>query len=1385
MVARRQGVSALLHVLAGLVAACTPQDNRDPEPIRSTTSALAGPTVTVSVDVQFPAGYGLSSVAVGAANSLEIDDKAKIIGAPGQPGTVTNSGSGATLLKNGAVAGTIASVGNIQIGNQVTAASVVAGGAITLGQHDVVGATTPHATLTPLVHRTLSYHSSALPSDVTVQAKAEANLTPGAYGTVVAKPNARLKLSAGSYLLDAIDIEPGATVQLDTSRGTIKLYVRNAVTWQGSTSGDPGHFVFAYTGTDTLRLQGPLDGAVLAPQSTLELYNGAFHGTYYGKDVVVKPGVTVTQVPPALLIDGLSVTPTTVCAGQPAEVKLKAAGGAAVVPRIQGVVGDHQFVQLGGVPGTLFVFATVVTADGRADFADVPVTLQDCAQPAVAPVQLHYWGARGKPDVVDLSVSTYNADGVEAVITAPATYVWSFGDGTTATTTAPVAEHDYSAAVDHLAQFSYFNASVAVTTAAGTTTSQKVVSIWSLYAANRAKGVVQPPSTASTTPSSFVLTLKNYEPMPLTITQASVEQIPCDPGVDAQLLPPQPISVVIPAGGVGHAAIPPPPPAANICAVGMHVSGTTDAGDVRSDSYVRVGRKNPLTSQAVTDPATVALLDQAATLTTDPNRFDENELQALVNRGALARMPSAVPPGVVYANPGDECDPGDPAPAGLVCEPTSDWVIQPSEIINAYKGNFIMDHGCGNIGQLLAATGQMYSHDSVIVKNRTEVRHSTMAEDRVGDHALVLGLKVNSDVLRYGWPGTEDFNPHSISEMTTGYSITDPDNQTYRMGLEYNPAQNNQCSGDITAVPPLVIRPYPGCAPQPNLQPIVDQAMTHRSHYRFFMYSRADEPQTCDTLWCPGQVSTVCSLFARNDVQGAGLPLWPHGPLASRGPDFDGFNTYSEDVRTAGANAEFDLTYDKVHSKSWFGDFLLFPGYAEQFATNVGNQMTNCFATDGCDDTGDTWEENGVGDGIAVSPDDMIKWDKCTDGGTYGYNEPAVFLPTTFRHRYTLQKQANDGSITVVVEDNNGQPIQGVTVVVDTEVKGTTDSSGTVAVPAAPAGSHIVEAQQYTGPALTPVNLHPTPDQILALPDCPASPMCKSSICPSGWTKDTETFATVTVNSDRVGPVVIYEYACYPPVQPPPGCDLISASRTTTVIANQDDKVVLTLCTGSTCSNGVRASCQQNCASNSDCDNNQVCTATKCVVPPRVVHITDSGISGIVSGGCDCTATPNASANLDVTCDPTAQPNFTDWLCDAGHLNFCSSPIIGGVADATLNLNGNGDCNALLFHFVCTMDPLGTGGIIVGSDMRLLDGCGSSADDEANARQWKATFVPATSANPVSLACTGDASTSAGGTCDGFSSAACWHDGINACSPCCDNEADIGSALTYTSLPHP
>ena len=130
---------------------------------------------------------------------------------------------------------------------------------------------------------------------------------------------------------------------------------------------------------------------------------------------------------------------------------------------------------------------------------------------------------------------------------------------------------------------------------------------------------------------------------------------------------------------------------------------------------------------------------------------------------------------------------------------------------------------------------------------------------------------------------------------------------------------------------------------------------------------------------------------------------------------------------------------------------------------------------------------------------------------------------------------------------------------------------------------------------------------------------------------------------------------------------------------------------------------------------------------------------------------------------------------------------MGGVVDKTIFMNGNGDCNAMVFHFVCTMDPSGSGGIIVGTDLRLLNGCGPSASDAADSHQWEAHLAVATQTNqtPDPSVCVvgtaNQASDNSWSCTQAFDS--CFHTGILACSSCCDNDGDIGAGVSYANVP--
>jgi len=1066
--------------------------------------AKALPPDSISFDLAFPSGYGLSRVTVGASENLVIGPGALIKAVDGSPGIVTNTGDGPLIVRPGTVVGSFVSVGSVQLDPNVTASEAISGGTVALSPGDAIGSFQQHATLTPLARRTVIVPTpSVAPSDVSIKPGASATLPPGRYGTLTVGPRAVVTVSAGNYFVERFVLAPQAQLRLDTSSGTVNMYTSTFVSWKGDLQGDATRFVFGFLGQGSLIFESAFRGTALAPFATMELRPSSdeYEGTFYAKQVIVGPQVIIRKLQTPMLLDGISVSNTTPCIGESVEVSVSvdpsatgSGGSSSSTTWIQGVVGSRQFVQFRDAAGPRLVYATVYAADGRADFTSVPVTVQRCAPApgAGAPIALHFWPALSNRQVVELMVHDYDADGHEVPVSGPATYAWSFGDGKTATTTSPLVSHDYTPAIDPLAPYSYFDVTVAVTKSTGLATARKVVSIWSLYAKNRAKGIIQPPSSLSLSASALSVATTNYERTPISITQAQVELIPCDPALDSRLQPPQAMSVAVPAGGTVTVNVAPPSSvASDICSLGVHLLGAGNAGRVYTDAYTAF-KENPSLIEPVTDSTTVALLNQASALTKDPNQFDEVELRQLYAGGLIPQLPAAsaakrfasthasgLAKTLATADPkiGDPCTAGDTSPLGWVCGPTSSWVMVGPEILNAFKGNFIMDHGCGSIGKLLSAVHQLFSHTSTIVKNRAAVRHSTASSDRMNSNVDYVGEQLDPDTLQFGFPGTAGpAQTYTIDQMVTEYFVTDPDDssKTWRMGgeLDRNPAQ---CTNDTTAVQPLVIRPAPD-APSSVLQGVVSVAdhTDINSHYRFFHYSRADEFLSGGD-WATGTEGTVCSSFDRLAAVKAGLPLHP-GLKAPGVPD--GMRAYLVDERTAAGNALYAQVSNDVGEAcqptllgaivGGAGYLLGGPiggliggvtgaAYCERMIGNIANQVNNCFANDRCDDTGSTWRNPGTG--VAVSPDDILDWDTWHEGGTYGYNEPLVYKPKGYRHAYAWAGSPGSGAMTVKVVHPDHTPYPNATVLVNTNAIGTTDSNGVFQIPVLAAGDYEVAAQ--------------------------------------------------------------------------------------------------------------------------------------------------------------------------------------------------------------------------------------------------------------------------------------------------------------------------------------
>lgn len=551
---------------------------------------------------------------------------------------------------------------------------------------------------------------------------ASATLAPGLYHNVTAGPRATLALSAGTYLIDALTLGPNTTLNIDTSAGTVYLYVTGRTTLNSTVIGDARRFVLGHLGTEGATVSGSFRGTLLAPNASLTLGpQQTYEATVFAKRLTVGPGVTVKKIETPFLIGELKIAKETLCAGEQTEVTLSTGAPTVpgVTPRIMGAIGTRQYVEFSGAPGPRTVFATLTTSDGRADHVSSPVQVQQCgASDAATRVHLHFKGARGIPNGAELAVFQYDTNGHPVPVTPGSSYEWTFGDGKTLSTTVPVVTHDYSSAIDPFAEYSSFTASVVVRSASRTASAKKVVSLWNLYAKNRSKGIIQPPSTLTLAEKNYAVRLKNYEKSPLSLTSAFIELMPCDPTLPIRRQPTQTLQVTVPAEATASVGVTAPDTIPrDVCFVGAHVIGHGTAGVVYGDAYAKV-RSNPLQTVAVNDAETIQLLNRASTMTRDPNRFSSLELAELLADGRIDRLPTGSPARTVYADPtaGDTCEPGDVKPTdGLECQPTAEWVREVGVIVNAFRGDILMDHSCGAIGELITALNQNYSHDSIVV----------------------------------------------------------------------------------------------------------------------------------------------------------------------------------------------------------------------------------------------------------------------------------------------------------------------------------------------------------------------------------------------------------------------------------------------------------------------------------------------------------------------------------------------------------------------------------------------------------------------------------------------------------------------------------------------
>ena len=115
---------------------------------------------------------------------------------------------------------------------------------------------------------------------------------------------ATLTITAGTWFLDHLSVEPQGTLVLDDSAGPITLVIGESLTirgdWiDGTDNGEVPDVLVAYDGAQTVSIEQPFSGSLLAPNARVILGgNQATHeGALFAKSFQVRPDVGVQQQP--------------------------------------------------------------------------------------------------------------------------------------------------------------------------------------------------------------------------------------------------------------------------------------------------------------------------------------------------------------------------------------------------------------------------------------------------------------------------------------------------------------------------------------------------------------------------------------------------------------------------------------------------------------------------------------------------------------------------------------------------------------------------------------------------------------------------------------------------------------------------------------------------------------------------------------------------------------------------------------------------------------------------------------------------------------------------------------------------------------------------------
>jgi len=223
---------------------------------------------------------------------------------PASKGLLSNASTVTLSIDtDGVIADSIWSVGPVSLRDRTSVAgNVTSGGAITAVNGAVVhGTSTPNTTVqTRTVTISVSFPSSSNNQNVATDL---GNLAPGAYGTFTFNSGGAATFSAGTYFFQGLSFNSGSTMRINSSGGSIFIYVMTTLAFQRGTQtlvgGNANALRVVCFGTGTVFMQMAFTGTVVAPLATINFQGSSitYSGAFFGNSITGGPNLTYARNP--------------------------------------------------------------------------------------------------------------------------------------------------------------------------------------------------------------------------------------------------------------------------------------------------------------------------------------------------------------------------------------------------------------------------------------------------------------------------------------------------------------------------------------------------------------------------------------------------------------------------------------------------------------------------------------------------------------------------------------------------------------------------------------------------------------------------------------------------------------------------------------------------------------------------------------------------------------------------------------------------------------------------------------------------------------------------------------------------------------------------------